>query len=246
MGAQVEHRLRKLLPNGVIEQGRALVRNVAQIDWSATQAYRFPMYPPAEGVVINVVGRQSQGVVQPGGEYEQICEQIMELARKLIDPVTGQPVVVRAYRREDLYDGPHVEKAPDIVLILSEDFRGGTNVHPPLITSVDPSLYSKVNGEHRMHGILIARGPKIRQDTWVENACLVDLAPTILYTLGLPVPKEMDGVVLENLFLPLHRKVHPVRYSSQGIAADIPSTDSTLTPEEEEQIRHQLKQIGYL
>jgi len=246
LGTQVEHSLRSLLPNRFVEQGRALVRNVAQIDWSATQAYRFPMYPPTEGIVINVAGRQPQGIVKSGEEFEQLREQILEQAKKLINPATGRPVVVSAYRCEDLYHGPHAELAPDIILILAEDYRGSANVHPPLITNIDPSSLSKVNGEHRMHGILLARGPTIKQHAWIENARLVDMAPTILYSLGESVPKEMDGVVLEDLFSPLHREAHPVQYSDQGKAGDIEAVDTRLGPEEEEQIRRQLERLGYL
>jgi len=246
LSTQIEHRLRGLLPNRVVEQGRALVRNVAQIDWPATQAYRFPMYPPAEGIVINVAGRQRQGTVQPGGEYEQVRTQILEQARQLVDPATWQPLVVQAHRREDLYHGPHIEQAPDLVLIFADDYTSGANVHPPLITAVDPALYSKVSGEHRMNGILLARGLMIRQGVWVENARLMDMAPTILYALGEPVREEMDGVVLEDLFSALYREMHPVQYSDRGAAGDIGNVDSGLTPEEEEQIRRHLERLGYL
>jgi hypothetical protein len=86
----------------------------------------------------------------------------------------------------------------------------------------------------------------IRQDVWVENARLVDMAPTILYALGEPVPEEMDGVVLEDLFSPLYREAHPVQYSDQGAAGDIEAVDSGLTPEEEEQVRRHLERLGYL
>lgn len=246
LGAQVEQRLRGLLPNRIIESGRAMVRNVAQIDWPATQAYRFPMYPPAEGIVINVAGRQRQGIVQPGGEYEQVREQILEQARQLIDPATGQPVVVRAYKREELYHGPHAERAPDLVLILADDYTGGANVHPPVITTVDPSSLDKVNGEHRIHGVLLARGPMIRQNVWVENARLMDVAPTILYGLDLPIPEEMDGIVLEEVFSPLYLEAHPAQYTGQWKAGDIGAADSGLTPEEEEQVRRHLERLGYL
>jgi predicted AlkP superfamily phosphohydrolase/phosphomutase len=246
LGAQVEQRLRGLLPSRVIEGGRALVRNVAQIDWAATQAYRFPMYPPTEGIVINVAGRQPQGIVQPGGEYERLREQIADQARQLIDPVTGQPLVVRAYKREELYHGPHAERAPDIVLLLAEDYTGGANVHPPVMTTVDPSSLSKVNGEHRMHGVLVARGPMVRQNAWVENARLMDIAPTILYGLDLPIPEEMDGIVLEEIFSPLYLESHPAQYTDQYTVGDIGILESGLTPEEEEQIRRQLERLGYL
>lgn len=246
MGMQVEQRLRRFMPGRVIEQGRALIRNVAQVDWTRTRAYRFPMYQPAEGIVINVVGRQQQGIVQPGSEYEAVRQSILEHARQLVDPASGRPVVMRAFRREELYQGPHAERAPDIVLILADDYAGGTNIHSPLITSVDPSLYSKVNGEHRMHGILLARGPMIRQNAWVENAHLVDMAPTILYALGEPVPKEMDGAVLADLFSSAYLRAHPVQYTLESTAGHIGAADSSYVSEEEEQIKRQLERLGYL
>jgi predicted AlkP superfamily phosphohydrolase/phosphomutase len=157
VGAYWEHRLRRYLPNRVVEQGRAVVRNVAHIDWSATRACRFPMYLPAEGIMINVAGRQPQGIVQTGNEYERLREQVIAQARQLTDPATGQPIVVQAYKREELYDGPHIDRVPDIVLMLADDYTGGTKLNPPITTSVNPSSLSKVNGEHRMHGILRTR-----------------------------------------------------------------------------------------
>lgn len=246
LGGQMEQRLRSFLPALFVEQGRALVRNVAQIDWGATKAYRFPMYPPVEGIEINLAGRQPRGCVQPGSEYEQARDQIIEESRKLIDPATRQPLVIRANKREDLYQGPHADSAPDIVFTLAEDYRGGTNVHPPNVTRVDYSLLSKVNGEHRMHGILVAAGPMIRKDAWVENARLVDMAPTILYALDVPVPEEMDGLVLDDLFLPMHQETHPVQYAKQSKRGDIAAIESGLGSEEEEQIRQQLERLGYL
>lgn len=246
VGAQLEYRLRGLLPTRVVEQGRALVRNVAQIDWSTTKAYRFPMYTPTEGIVINVAGRQSEGIVQPGGEYERLREQIVDQAKKLVDPVSGNPVVVQAYKREELYEGPHLERAPDIVLILAEDYTGGAEVDPPVIAPVDPSSLSKVNGEHRLHGILLARGPMVRRGIQVEDAHLIDIAPTILYGLGLPIPTEMDGVVLQDVFTSAHLKAHPIEYSSSYQMGDIAVQESGFTPEEEEQIKQHLERLGYL
>ena len=132
------------------------------------------------------------------------------------------------------------------MLILAEDYMGGANAHPPLMTTMDPSIYSKVNGEHRRQGVLLARGPMIRKDIWVQNARLVDIAPTILYALGVPAPEQMDGVVLEDPFLPLYRQAHPVHKSDQGRAGDMGAVDSGLTPADGEKIRRHLERLGYL
>lgn len=246
LGATIEERLRRLLPERFVSGGRALVRNVAQIDWLSTKAYRFPMYPPAEGIVINVEGRQPQGIVHPGDEYERIRDQIIGKAQQLKNPETGQPVIVRAYKREDLYHGPNAERAPDIVLMLADDYKGGTNVHLPLVTDVDYSSLSKVNGEHRLHGILIVRGPTVQQGEMIKDARLVDMAPTILYMLGLPVPREMDGLVIQDLFTSIYLDANPVVYTDEKAAGEIGSVESGLSPEEEEQVRRQLKRLGYL
>jgi predicted AlkP superfamily phosphohydrolase/phosphomutase len=246
LGAHLESRLRGLLPTRVVEQGRALVRNVAQIDWSTTKAYRFPMYATTEGIMINVAGRQPEGIVQPGDEYERLREQIIDQAKKLVDPVSANPVVVHAYKREELYQGPHVERAPDVILVLADDYAGGAEVDPPVIASVNPSSLSKVNGEHRQHGILLARGPMIKQNVQVEKARLMDMAPTILYGLGLPISADMDGAVLQTIFTPDYVEAHPIEYSDSYQMGDISVQESGFTPEEEEQIKQHLERLGYL
>jgi hypothetical protein len=97
-----------------------------------------------------------------------------------------------------------------------------------------------------MNGVLLATGPIIRQNVWIEGARLMDMAPTILYALGEPVPGHMDGIVLEDLFLPAYLEAHPVQHSAQSNVSTIGSVDSGYSPEEEEQIKKQLERLGYL
>ena len=246
LGSQLEFHLRRFTPQRVIEQGRALVRNVAHIDWSATRAYRFPMYPPSEGIVINVKGRQSHGIVESGHEYEEIRDQIIEQSKLLVDPIHGHPIVIKSQRREEIYHGPYLERAPDIVLTLSNEYTGGVEVHPPVVTEVNPTTLSKVNGEHRMHGILFAKGPMIRANTWIENARLMDIAPSILYGLNLPISENMDGVVLNELFSSEYLKQHQPSLSKHPKSENTLPSDAILTPEEEEQMKKFLERLGYL
>lgn len=246
LGKRVELFLRGILPAGIWRQGRALIRNVAQIDWLSTRAYRFPMYPPAEGIVINVAGRQAQGIVQPGDEYEQLREDLMVIAKQIVDPETGKPVVKSVYKREQIYSGRHIERAPDIILILEDDYTGGTNINLPIITVVDPASLFKVNGEHRMHGVLMAYGPAIRDNTWINNARLIDIAPTILYALDHSIPSEMDGIVLGDLFHPDYLETHPIQNAQPTTVDAIQGPDTTYSAEEREQIEKQLKRLGYL
>jgi len=178
--------------------------NVGDVLWPQTQAYRFPMHPPVDGIVINLRGRQKEGCVEPGAEYEALRERIITELLDLRDPATGQPVVLEAVRREDLYRGEYLEHIPDIVLTLAPDYEGGP-----------------------------------------AGANIVDLAPTILYAMGLPVPRRMDGRVLEGLFEPDYLQAHPITFSNwegKGQEGDWMG----YSEDEEKQLMEKLERLGYV
>lgn len=230
-----------LLPRAVRHGVRKVSFNVAAIDWSATKAYRFPMTPPADGLVINVVGRQPQGVVRPGEEYEQLRKDLMDQLLQLRDEETGQAIVDNVYRREELYNGEHMTRAPDLVVLFKDGYMGGQGLDSPLLT---PHPIGKVNGQHALEGIFLACGKNIKRDHHIQGAHILDLAPTILYALGAPVPRDMDGKVLEGIFDASFLRGQPVRYSE----ALGPSRESEkrLVAEEEETMKEKLRSLGYL
>jgi len=234
-------RIRRWLPDALRHRVRQVSFNVASIDWSRTQAYRFPMSPPAEGLVINVAGRQPQGIVQPGREYEQIRSRLMEQLGQLRDEVSGEKLVSAVYRREDLYSGEYAHQAPDLVVLLKEGYRGGTGLQGPLVT---PYPLGQVNGQHTLDGILVAAGPDFRKDHHLEGAHILDVAPTILHALGVPIPEDMDGRVLADLFGENYLQNHPVRYSRPLGPSGAP--EGELTAEEEETMKEKLRSLGYL
>lgn len=237
--------LRKLIPSQVIGKGRMYIRNIAQLNWASTRAYRFQMYPPAEGIVINMIGRQENGIVSTGQEYEQLRTEIITSALRIKNPDTGEPVVIHAYRREEIYTGSYLEKAPDIIFILADNYCGGNELED-IITRTDPATLSKVNGEHRMHGILIAKGPTIKSGEVISGARLMDIPATLLRSLGLTVAGEMDGIVLETLYKPGYATSNKDFINMHSWSVDSEGEESELTPDEEEQIRTQLQRLGYL
>jgi predicted AlkP superfamily phosphohydrolase/phosphomutase len=238
--------VRQWLPTKMVDQGRSLVRNIAQINWHETRAYRFPIYPPLEGIVINVAGRQPQGIVNPGADYERIRHEICDQLRHIAEPVSGAPLIVDIFLREEIYSGPHIERSPDIILILKENYSGGTGLGSTLVTPVDPQALRKVNGEHRMNGILLAQGPMVQAGRMIESASLQDIAPTLLYSLGLPISNQMDGVVLKDLFIDdfLKENIEDKSMDLDDMKSALP--EFSLTKEEELQIEVQLKKLGYL
>ena len=108
----------KAKKSGVRGKGQNLLKTLFlsfdDIDWSHTQAYSLGNVGQS---AFNVIGREPHGCVQPGAEYEQVREQIMAHLAQLRDPETGELVVERIYKREEIYSGPQLELAPDIVFI---------------------------------------------------------------------------------------------------------------------------------
>ena len=219
--------------------------NLDVIDWKHTKAYRFPMYPPVEGIMINVAGRQPEGCVQPGEEYEAVRTRILEAVRDLRDPRTGETIVLEAYRREEIYHGERLETAPDLILVTRDAYKGGTAIDE-LVSEVPLDVLSKLSGVHRMDGIILAQGPHMRHNATIEGAGIIDVAPTILYTLGMPIPSDMDGKPLAALFEEEYVQQTASSYTDERKFADVASDEYGYTEEEEESVRLKLEALGYL
>jgi predicted AlkP superfamily phosphohydrolase/phosphomutase len=242
-------KLYRSLPQGLKKFATNLdsqtMMNLDAIDWRRTRAYRFPMYPPVEGIMINVAGRQPEGCVQPGEEYEALRTRILEELRSLREPTTGEPIVLEAYRREELYHGERLETAPDIIVVTQDCYKGGIGIDK-LISEVPLEVISKLSGVHRMDGIILAQGPHIRRDARVEGANIIDVAPTILYALGMPIPSDMDGKPLTNLFEDAHTQQTTASYTDERKVEDVATDEYGYSEEEEESVRLKLEALGYL
>ncbi len=85
---------------------------------------------------------------------------------------------------------------------LEPSFPEDTDKPALVIREHRPSEISEWGGTHRLHGILVARAPALKTGAEIENSHLIDIAPTILHLLGVPVPEDMDGRVLTDAFSP--------------------------------------------
>ncbi len=227
------------------------------IDWSRTEAY-FDENPYFPVLRINLKGRQPQGIVEPGRHYEAVRDRIIAELESWQHPDTGVPVVEKVYRREEIYTGPYVDRAADIIPKwalhqgYSYSFRKSSNaIGTRWLERVDPhkpesvQFYMGKSGTHRDHGIFLARGPAIRSGATIPNARIIDLAPTILDLLEVPVPADMDGHVLEDIFSEDAR--HERLSRPMQVADGNGGIDSTgYTAADEEKIAERLKSLGYV
>ncbi len=102
-----------------------------------------------------------------------------------------------------------VDLGTQAVFIVSDHgFKSGER----RIRSEETVDVSRAHLDHETHGIFIAAGPHIRQGQEVGGASVMDVTPTLLHYLGFPVGKDMDGKVLETVFLPDFLEAHPIRY----------------------------------
>ncbi len=214
------------------------------IKWSHTIASFFPLADPIGGIVINLTGRNPKGIVRPE-EYEAVRQQIIHDLSTLMDPTTGQAVVEQIWRREEIYTGPHMESAPDILFRVARRYHLSNALEGSIIYPTLPIDTKSWSGIHTMEGILIAKAPFIRSRYRVESARLIDIAPTILYALGLPIPADLDGRVLTEIFLPEFVEDHPI-LNEEPISSPDPHDPHALSKEEAAAMVDRLRMLGYI
>lgn len=219
--------------------GRGLLKrfflSLNDVDWSNTRAYSIGYIGE---VHVNLKGREPHGIVEPGAEYEQVRDELIRDLRALNLP-DGSPLIEHIWKKEEVYHGAHFHDAPDILFfpknletIAFGDFEFGSN------KILEPSY--GVSSSHRMNGILVAHGPAIRADAQPANPSLIDLAPTILHLLGLPIPRDIDGRVLDELLV----ESHPVEFGGSAELERAPG--EAYSTEEEARVVERLKELGYL
>lgn len=247
------------LLKALVEQGRARWRRgdavlppwvlgdpERAVDWSRTRAYPIG---DTGAIFINLEGREPQGIVKPGRAYEAVRDEIITALRELRDPEDGRPVVDGVYRREELYAGPALDQLPDLHVHLrgysyrvAVDLKGKKGRFFGRPRERKPALYD--SGTHRSEGILVAAGPGLARSRRLPSAHLLDIVPTILYALGLPIADGLDGAVLLEAFTPDYVSAHPVE---RGGRAAVPArAASGYSREEERQISDRLRHLGYL
>jgi predicted AlkP superfamily phosphohydrolase/phosphomutase len=233
--------IRKKLKSKTMEKRRAFAKRTI-VDWSRTKAYSGRL--GEQGIYCNLKGREKNGIVAQGKEYDEVRDFIIAGLSELKDPQTGQKVFSRIYKREELYKGEYLSLAPDIVLDFGDaPYQTADDL---LCDRVFQGIKKNgVNGKHRQDGILIAFGKNIKKDAEIKGSCISDLAPTILYLMGEKIPVDMDGRVLTDLFNQSFIESNPARYNEEG-KDEKKEDELTYSSEETESIADRLKPLGYL
>ncbi len=214
---------------------------LSAFDLTRTRAYA--LTAASNGIHIVASGQRSaEGV--PASEYVEFREKLREaLLTRCVHPETGEPLIARVWTREEIFEGPAMEQAPDLTLTLRDHGFFSVRRGAGLVAKRRETM-----GTHHPLGVLAARGPGILPGTRLENARLEDVAPTLLYAMGLPVPAGLDGTVLMNWFTAAYRAERPLQMSSpERRQPEVSrSREPALPPGGEAEVMEHLRALGYI
>jgi predicted AlkP superfamily phosphohydrolase/phosphomutase len=205
----------------------------SSIDWSRTTAYT---EPGRHVININLAGRNLDGVVS-NADYEKTCRRIIEELLEWKDS-KGRGVVERVALRDEVYSGPYAQRASDMYIHWNPEASMG---EPPAEVRARGFWWS---GDHRPEGILICKGPGIRQGTIADAPKVYDLVPTLMYLSNLSVPAGLDGKVIEQVCDEALLASRPIQIDTAAQAAL--GDQSKLSEEEEKVIEEKLRALGYM
>jgi predicted AlkP superfamily phosphohydrolase/phosphomutase len=174
-------------------------------DWHRTPA--FTLRADLQGYVrINLAGREPQGIVRPGSDYDRLCERIAEGLLSFRDASTGEPFIHEVCRTDEVYPiGSRRDRLPDLLVLWTETPAAPhAAVRSATLGVVERATPGRIPGgrsaNHRPQGFLVARGPGLAGGRTLESdADIVDLAPTVLSILGGRTRQPLAGRVLPTL-----------------------------------------------
>jgi len=211
-----------------------------KIDWGKTKAYSG--YETEIGIYVNLKGREPEGIVNPGKEYEKLRDYIIKELKNLTDPETNEHIIDWVKKREELYS-ENFKNGPDILFMM----KGMEYISYEELKDEIFEISKWRSGTHRMDGIFMAIGRNIRKGQEIENAEIVDIAPTILYAMGIPVPRDIDGRVLTDIFEKPHLESNPIRYTrAENEDEVIKHLAKFFSKEDEEDVKRRLRSLGYI
>jgi len=219
---------------------KAVKSRSAIADVERSKAYCVPMYNNIMGIRINLAGE----------EKEALRQEIMQGLKEVVDPETGQGVVRQVYQGEEYYYGPYADHIPDIIVIMEPDYCCSPHLghYSAVVTKLQVPPFG---GSHRLEGVFIASGPDvIPNPESLKNLNIEDIAPTVLYLMGLPVPSDMDGRALTKVLTPSVLESRPIRCGEPiGFwprEDEVVFSDEVMSDRDEAEIRERLRALGYL
>jgi predicted AlkP superfamily phosphohydrolase/phosphomutase len=220
---------------------RLVERHFVHLDWERTTAYARTL--TSNGIYIRVARGPDQTGVPPD-QYESFRGELIEKLKAVTDPKTKEPIIKRILTKEEAYPGVCNSQAPDLTLVM-RDYSFIS------ILNKSPIIYRRpeVEGTHYPEGVFIAHGPGIQARVTLTPFSILDVAPCLLYSLGMEIPSDFEGRMPDGIFEDAYMINHPYRIGTPTQFSDSFARRAQKEAEkkrEEEEIYKRLKMLGYL
>jgi predicted AlkP superfamily phosphohydrolase/phosphomutase len=173
------------LPSSAGTFGVLGINSILQrVNWKKTAVLGLPQGP----IYIN------RDIVKGKEEYENLRDELSESLMKICDPDNGKRIFEKIYKPEELYKGPYVSQAPDLIALDADEYHNRGGIFKDSI--IGPKGWK---GNNRLRGMFVICGPGIIKGL-KSKARIVDLTPTLLHILNIPIPEDIDGGVLRSIF----------------------------------------------
>jgi predicted AlkP superfamily phosphohydrolase/phosphomutase len=215
-----------------------ITRHVYELDWNRTVAYAAT--PSSFGIHL-VVGPHQGGPGRTPQELQRLRTLLSAELRELRHPATGLRMVEKLETRDEVFAGPFAELAPDLSLGLADGAVISILRSDELVKQRPAPL-----GSHRPEGIFIASGPRVRSGADIGELSITDVAPLILYQLGLGVPDGMRGRVPPAVFESQTLLDRPVRHEPTLQAPNGAPVHVAVDAESEAVVLRRLRALGYV
>jgi len=176
---------------------------LSNIDWERTAAY----VPSLSGYP----GSYADIFLDTGMDAVSIAELSEDLKRQ-VDPKSGKSLIDAIYTNEVFGEGPFAPSEPHLLLLPNDGITFRTNLGSKWFWNET----SRIRGTHQKDGVLYAYGGSIKHGFKAPNAEIYDVVPTVLCSMGLPLPLTFDGRVLDDLFVQPDQTRIPAAVSSSG------------------------------
>ena len=218
--------------------------SLSDIDLSKTKAYSLGT---CGGIFVNMKGRDPGGIIMPGKEYENLRDEIIHELKKLKDPRTGVSIIREVFKKEEILNGSHLDSAPDLIVVPERGFSPNGSYYLTSKRVVEITDYASATHEID-GGICVFSGNNINQGRHLsKDMSIMDVAPTVLYLLGVPIPDYFDGNVIEDVITEEYSKNYIPEYEK----FDLNSLYSTkkgkpLTEKEIKCAKELIENLGYM
>lgn len=165
---------------------------------------------------------------------EPLINKLVTQLKSIRDPHTDEFIIEHVWRSNEIYNGPYVHKAPDLIIIPKDGIE--------IYGGYGGSLFQTQNhpwtsGNHPK-GIFCAWGIDISQKGKINNKNITDISPTVMALHQIPIPTDMDGQVMKDIFR------HDIKY--QTVQPETRTDQTDMNNDEQKVVKKRLEELGYL